>query len=73
MVNNNKSKPSVGLARFHKLTIGAGLLCMMYMIWRYWHLYQFSGENHHLAYASVTTMLFMAMTAYLWRFNNKTL
>ncbi len=74
-MDNEKNDPqeSVGLARFHKLTVGAGVLVLGLLIWRYWRRYSASGSTQQLVYALVATLLLLVFVTYLWRFSKQKL
>ncbi|MFT7620337.1 MAG: hypothetical protein ACI97A_003994 [Planctomycetota bacterium] len=69
--NKQQNTEAVGLERFHKITIGAGMMCMGLMIWRYWTQYSATESNRYLAYALISTALLLGTAVYLWRFSKK--
>lgn len=57
-----------GLARFHMVTIGTGVMFCLLLSYRFFQVYRRSGASIYLVFAVVSLVGFLGLLVYLLRF-----
>ena len=65
----SQSEELKGITRFHKVTIGAGVLFCLLMIGRYVLIWRRTQDSGYLVYALVAALGMIGLGAYLRRFS----